>query len=106
MCIRDSCSSQCVVEEDFVCYTPSPDNPSICTPICGDGKMYGVKGEECDDGNLDLKDGCDSNCKVEPGWWCINEPLGTSKCYCTPYYLNNEDAVSYTHLTLPTICSV
>ena len=30
---------------------------------CGDGKVNGTAGEQCDDGNLTDGDGCDSNCK-------------------------------------------
>lgn len=41
----------------------SRTNPA---PSCGDGDIDEGEGEECDDGNLELWDGCDSNCKVEP----------------------------------------
>jgi len=32
-------------------------------PICGNGTQE--TGEECDDGNLDSEDGCDSDCTQE-----------------------------------------
>ena len=34
-------------------------------PRCGDAKVDGVWGEECDDGNSTAGDGCSSACKVE-----------------------------------------
>jgi len=40
--------------------------------VCGNGIIE--IGEECDDGNLDNGDGCDSSCNVEDGWSCIREP--------------------------------
>ena len=39
-----------------------------CGEICGDGLNLGRV--ECDDGNLDDGDGCDSECKVEFGFSC------------------------------------
>ena len=96
----DGCSSSCQIEEGFTCITLSERQASICKPICGDGKFYGVKGEECDDHNRNEGDGCDSNCKIEIGWWCTKELLKTSKCYCTPYYLNNVDVYSEDYSTL------
>lgn len=43
-------------------------NFSGCVEICGDGFNFGMY--ECDDGNLANGDGCDSKCRVEPGWAC------------------------------------
>lgn len=40
--------------------------------ICGDGIIS--NGEECDDGNKDLGDGCDVTCHVEFGYGCSGEP--------------------------------
>lgn len=37
-------------------------------PACGDGDLD--DGEECDDGNLELWDGCDTDCKAEPFTGC------------------------------------
>lgn len=38
--------------------------PLAQTPMCGNGVIDA--NEECDDGNTDLWDGCDSNCIIEP----------------------------------------
>ncbi len=40
--------------------------------LCGNGLLD--DGEECDDGNSEDGDGCDSNCRIEPGWHCEGEP--------------------------------
>jgi cysteine-rich repeat protein len=37
--------------------------------LCGDGRTLGPN-EECDDGNLENGDGCNSTCKIERGWKC------------------------------------
>jgi len=37
-------------------------------PVCGDGTLESP--EECDDGDTDNGDGCDSVCAVETGWTC------------------------------------
>jgi len=42
---------------------------------CGDGHLQGP--ETCDDENLGAGDGCDADCKAEPGWVCQGEP---SRC--------------------------
>ena len=34
------------------------------------GNFLREDGEECDDGNIEMFDGCSHNCKVEPGWRC------------------------------------
>ncbi|HEY0840561.1 MAG TPA: DUF4215 domain-containing protein [Vulgatibacter sp.] len=44
------------------CADPTCADPIAC-PVCGDGIQAGV--EECDDGNEDDGDGCDSSCRVE-----------------------------------------
>merc|ERR1740130_2412087 len=35
---------------------------------CGDGKR--TSSEECEDGNTNSGDGCDSSCKIEKGFQC------------------------------------
>jgi cysteine-rich repeat protein len=36
---------------------------------------------ECDDGNLINGDGCDEECKIEPGWACYNgSPINSDIC--------------------------
>lgn len=42
---------------------------------CGNGVVEGK--EECDDGDLQDGDGCNSVCRIEPGWSCTGHP---SKC--------------------------
>jgi cysteine-rich repeat protein len=39
---------------------------------CGDAEVEGS--EECDDGNLNIEDGCSDTCEMEPGWVCSGEP--------------------------------
>ena len=34
-------------------------------PRCGDGKVDGLYGETCDDGNTTAKDGCNATCQIE-----------------------------------------
>ncbi|XP_036891062.1 pappalysin-2 [Sturnira hondurensis] len=47
-------------------------------PYCGDGKVAGHLGEECDDGDLLSGDGCSRTCSLEEGFRCTGEP---SLCY-------------------------
>jgi len=47
--------------------TPGSSNPDLC----GNGVID--TGEECDDGNTDEDDGCES-CQVDEGWICEGEP--------------------------------
>lgn len=54
----------CVVEFYWECNTASP---SVCDGICGDLNLFG--GETCEDNNVLSLDGCDSNCRLEPGWF-------------------------------------
>lgn len=58
-----NCTSQCQ-------FAPDCSGDGACTSDCGDGL---VLGEDCDDGNLLNGDGCDSSCKVEPGYMCTAE---------------------------------
>jgi len=49
--------------------------PDECdTPVCGDGCVMGT--EECDDGNTEPGDGCDENCRFEPGACCSGSVCG------------------------------
>jgi cysteine-rich repeat protein len=94
----DGCSSECVVEEGYIC--DQPGTPCR-TPQCGDGfrdwvpgpdpgsggsagsggvifgGMGGMGGpgepmhlEGCDDGNQDSGDGCSDECATEDGYVC------------------------------------
>jgi cysteine-rich repeat protein len=58
----------------LTCVNPCPtgfgsNGTNICDEICGDGKVYE---KECDDGNTVDGDGCDSVCKIETGFQCVN----------------------------------
>ena len=43
-------------------------------PICGDGIIEIFNGEDCDDANHDDNDGCSSQCRIEAGFACEEEP--------------------------------
>jgi fibro-slime domain-containing protein len=42
----------------------------VCSSSCGDGLLLSGDDEECDDGNTLDGDGCNEQCKSEPGWAC------------------------------------
>ena len=50
-------------------------------PACGDYKQQSGIGEECDDGNTYDRDGCSSNCQIEPTYTCTGSEDGVSNCY-------------------------
>jgi len=64
----DGCDAACALEAGFDCN----GEPTVCTPVCGDGMVRGA--EACDDGNLNAGDGCDEVCAIEAGYECKNEP--------------------------------
>jgi cysteine-rich repeat protein len=70
----DGCTSACQIETGFVCAgAPSlcrcMNTPAVCGLLhCGDGILD--PGEECDDGNKWLKDGCNKSCVIERGFQC------------------------------------
>lgn len=83
----DGCSPTCTNEP--LCgtvntyITPAPAATSYqCFAHCGDGLV--LPPEECDDGNTQAGDGCDTACKVEtvpgkpttPAWTCVQAPPG------------------------------
>jgi cysteine-rich repeat protein len=47
-----------------------------CKDICGDGRTSNEN--ICDDGNTGTGDGCDSECKVEPNFYCRGGYFGKS----------------------------
>ncbi len=59
----DGCSATCTNEPSCGC--------SGCSDVCGDGMKFA--NEQCDDGNRSNGDGCDSDCKFEPGYSCTAE---------------------------------
>lgn len=67
---------KCVCAEGFKEFNMVNVLPK-CVPNCGDGLVVHAF-EECDDKNEITGDGCDSSCKIEPGFLCtIEQP---SKC--------------------------
>jgi MYXO-CTERM domain-containing protein len=64
----DGCSATCQIEPGWQC----AGEPSVCTPICGDGLIVGDEG--CDDKNLVSGDGCSAACVIEPGYSCSGQP--------------------------------
>ena len=54
------------------------DESLDCLDICGDGLLY--NSTECDDGNTDNGDGCDSNCLVEDEYLCTYAAGSPSVC--------------------------
>eukprot|EP01022_Parablepharisma_sp_SALTPOND_P013163 TRINITY_DN173_c2_g1_i5.p1 TRINITY_DN173_c2_g1~~TRINITY_DN173_c2_g1_i5.p1 ORF type:complete len:100 (-),score=2.11 TRINITY_DN173_c2_g1_i5:27-326(-) len=52
---------------------PEMDAIHVCTKtsVCGNGVREGS--EQCDDGNTNSGDGCDSSCNVESGYICSGE---------------------------------
>ena len=68
----DGWSDLCKVEDGFICN----DVPTSTLPythwvdIWGDGRVF--KGTECDDKNLNNRDGWSSTCHIETGYYWIN----------------------------------
>ncbi len=62
-CDRDTCQTL----PGYTCM----GEPSVCMTGCGDGIIAGI--EQCDDGNMDLGDGC-SSCAIDLGFSCAGSP--------------------------------
>ena len=82
----DGCNYFCQIEFGWVCVdnkkcinTQDPTQPKV---FCGNGKVEGVFGESCDDGNSASADGCSSVCKVESGWECRVYSPTENRSYC------------------------
>jgi fibro-slime domain-containing protein len=67
---RDGCTATCKIEFGFECLEPGKPcfRKIVSDPVCGD--WYVSEGENCDDGNENDDDGCDSTCQLEAGWVC------------------------------------
>lgn len=63
-----------------------PPGNAQCVPYCGNGISGDTTGEDCDDANLNENDGCNNNCKINPGWICSGNP---SQCY-TVYWTDGS----------------
>lgn len=72
--LTPGCTAQCQ-------FAPDCSGDGACTSACGDGL---VLNEECDDGNRQNGDGCSSDCKEEPGYWCSNEST-SGDCERSPH---------------------
>lgn len=68
----DGCSATCGVEAGWQCTPGSMTGQSVCTDICGDGKIMPSNPATtyCDDGNVLEGDGCSSLCVIEGGYTC------------------------------------
>ncbi len=65
-------------DDTLVCTVDDMCVSGVCTsdPMnCGDGVLQEVCGEQCDDGNNDVGDGCDATCQAEPGLGCPAVPI-------------------------------
>lgn len=51
-------------------FAPTEAECQVVCDACGNGAWEGAKGEECDDGNNDVGDGCSDTCKLEPVYCC------------------------------------
>lgn len=49
--------------------------------MCGDG-IFVEEFEECDDGNVDGRDGCSSECRIENGFECSTSS-GQTVSHCS-----------------------
>lgn len=59
----------------------------VTVPVCGDGLIQEANNEQCDDGNTENGDGCNSSCEVESNWSCEGEP---SQCSIVNPELDNS----------------
>ncbi|CAD8178245.1 unnamed protein product [Paramecium octaurelia] len=80
---RFQCQQSCIVCAQGICliceYGWDQYN-NQCRSVCGNGQIV-QQYEQCDDGNNDNFDGCDSNCQVEKDWICNQSDVtGLSEC--------------------------
>ena len=59
---------------------------------CGDGNIDVGAGEACDDGNLILGDGCNTECTVEPDFSCTGEPSNCDGPICGDGFPDGDEA--------------
>ena len=98
---NDGCTD-CTIDKGWQCRTvQDPDDisnnlGSVCWAQCGDRIRIEGK-EECDDGNLQVGDGCDDTCYIEWGFVCAPHSEGGvavgDKCtaICGDYLRKGEE---------------
>ena len=75
----DGCDFNCTIEDGYNCIG---NNPSVCSPICGDGKV--ILPESCDDGiKLDSL-GCNITCDGTILGFECTAGSSTSASLCQP----------------------
>ena len=85
-------------------------NTGPCISLCGDG-IRADGGEDCDDGNTNNGDGCDSLCRIELGWECLpyvtTEPCGIDQCSetCGDGYVVGKESCDDSNLRSGDGCS-
>lgn len=81
--LHEDCVNNIGAPNDCVCapgYTRETTD-AACTIRCGDGTVGA--GEQCDDANTAVEDGCSDGCEVELGWACYEPTGGASTCMNT-----------------------
>lgn len=77
----DGCKNDCTIDSAYTCpFTTVAQGIDQCGLACGDGAYDSSKGEQCDDGDTDNLDGCNSSCQRETGWTCTAVAGDTSTC--------------------------
>ncbi|MFC2143264.1 OmpL47-type beta-barrel domain-containing protein [Candidatus Aenigmatarchaeota archaeon] len=69
----DIIASDLTHTDDITILSEECVGPECPDATCGDG-IIDYQSEECDDGNTEGGDGCDSICMVEDGWFCYFQP--------------------------------
>ena len=79
---NDGCSYACSVETGWICSGGTPSNPDTWTEIWNDGIRFNSVSTYWDDGNAINKDGWDSSCNVETGYyWTGGTPSTKDSCF-------------------------
>ncbi|CAD8098543.1 unnamed protein product [Paramecium sonneborni] len=77
------CHQQCLICAQGICLLCNYGWQSYnnqCQTICGNGLLV-EQYEQCDDGNNESFDGCDSYCQIEKNWICNQSSItGLSEC--------------------------
>eukprot|EP00163_Fabomonas_tropica_P022558 TRINITY_DN3931_c0_g2_i1.p1 TRINITY_DN3931_c0_g2~~TRINITY_DN3931_c0_g2_i1.p1 ORF type:complete len:1617 (+),score=367.48 TRINITY_DN3931_c0_g2_i1:65-4915(+) len=80
------CNSACQVVCGYTCTEDATTGLSTCSKTVAEscGNHIIEANEECDDGNQSNGDGCDSKCRVEPGWFCPSSSTSATCSSCVP----------------------